>query len=273
MLKWLEQISWLASILSYVAPFGALVNLILKPTYISISICVVIFILVFAFLKQSKRLGSFNRSLEVFKNYADMKVKLFELIEDDINNNKPVEIKNIGLDLEYPLADIGDYFLNNQKISTDKLSNIILDYKGLLLNPLSPDVSELVDGGSNVNSENVLAAYRKIQTYKSRNYFQSPSITFDISHYNYPLIIHGFLLGRSHLFLGFSELDKDKIKGSDKSYIYLKYDDNLPATTHYFKFFENWFDYLYKKGKSSPINTNDLIQRISTLNKQDKNAQ
>lgn len=263
MSKLLESMSSVSNVLTFLATTAAAAFSYFSPNYLSLIILLVV-VLPFLcwFYLQKKRFGSFNRSLQVFKDYTEMQVKFFELIDNEIKNKRNVEIKNIGLDLEYPLRDINKY-LQNKLITNNDLKLI---YKGLLLNPLSSDIKDLVDGNSNVRSVNVYQAYEKIKLFKADPKYKN--ISFHISHYDYPLIIHGFLLGKTHLFLGFSELDEGKIRGSDKSYIYLEYDVNLPATTHYFNFFENWFDYLYKKGNENPISQLALLEKAADLEKE-----
>lgn len=195
---------------------------------------------------QNKELINLNPWLDVLENYKSVWNKMEGIIEEELLNGGRIKIKNVGLDLEFIVPDMGRY-LENVIV---KNRNVSFSYKGLIINPDSPSIAGLVNGESNIQSDYVAASYRRLKVFKEQ-FKNSQAIEFDVRPYDTPLVFHGLLLCEKHLFLGFTEIQNGKMRGSDKPYIYLKYDPSITATEHYFTFYKTWFDHFWKHGQSS----------------------
>lgn len=202
---------------------------------------------------QRAEFNKFNPSFEVLDNYTILKDKLYHLMDESLKKDKMITILNIGLDLEYMLPDILQYIHDRTPLHR----RIRLSYRGLVINPRSELIENLIGDGSNLQAMFVDNALRQLELFK-HTFSQNKNISAELSQYDVPLTIHGVMLNDEHLMLGFTELSRDtsvfppifKMHGSAKPYIYMKNDKNVEATKHYFAFFKEWFeyyDYMWKK--------------------------
>jgi len=209
---------------------------------------------------KQRRLNEFNPYLDVLPNFEEVFKRLCVLMDDYLDDSAEIHLDNIGLDQELTIPWFLDYF--KKKYETHK--GMIINYRGLVIDPDAELIKPLIRGGSsdvlpqddsNISAASVFNAWTNLGRFKS-DFHQNHDVNAQLTEYKVPLIIHGVLLNRAHLFLGFTELrkvgssDKHKIFGANKPYIYMKYDaKNSVATQHYFTFFREWFEYYYANGR------------------------
>ncbi len=193
--------------------------------------------------RRNKKFNDLNPSLEVLGNYQVVWKKTLEIFESELREENNLVLKNFGLDLERILPDLGDYIhkiINSQR-------RLSFSYSGLIINPESELIKPLINGKSNIQKEFVISSYKRLQLFKEE--FKQKNIQLEVRSYDFPSSVHGIMINDKYLFLGFTEITDGKLFGADRPYIYLKYDQNISATRHYFTLYNNWFDYYWNYEK------------------------
>ncbi len=196
--------------------------------------------------KQIKELGSlgnhncFPKDLEIIEDVGlVLQNQVMPIIKEIAAEGGKIEIENLGLDLENVMIWMKD------RINKGEFKGISLSFKSLIINPESPDLKGLIDGGSNISSESVnfsISSAKKLTNNERLNNFE-----LQMRQYNLPPIIHGFIINNKHLFLGYTEIEGSKLMGGLKPYIYLNKQEHNSSliALHYFACFRSWFDYYW----------------------------
>ncbi|WP_234733378.1 hypothetical protein [Tellurirhabdus bombi] len=188
----------------------------------------------------AKNLYKFNPSLDVMENYDDMWKKLKQILQDEFNKGYPIQIKNVGLDLEKILPDLAN-LADDMYNKSNKLS---FSYRGLIINSDSNHIAPLINGDSNIQSEFIKSSHKRLDLLLLKNKTRQ-NIKFAARKYDFPLVFHGLMINNKYLFLGFTEITNDKMYGSNKPYIYIEHKIKNKITNHYFSFYNHWFDYYW----------------------------
>lgn len=193
--------------------------------------------------KQFKEL--FSEEDELLTHVGKVLTKLENILIKESKTGY-VEIKNFGLDLEtvvpWLVYDIG---LNN------KLSKTEINYQGLIINPDSDLINSMINAESDLRSKTVESKLEEIRKLDGTN---SSKLHVELRQYDIPPVIHGFLINNKYLFLSFTEVESNKIKGGSFPYTFMEYNHSSKLNCHYFNMFKTWFshtwnmsDSLYKK--------------------------
>ena len=184
--------------------------------------------------KQFKRL--FSEEDQLLTNVGMVLNKLEEILMLESKSGS-IQIKNYGLDLE----TVVPWLLNNVGLNT-KLSLTHIDYKGLLINPSSNMIRYMIDEESDLKSVTVASRTEEIKKLDVANLSK---MEVELRQYDSPPVIHGFLINEKFLFLSFTEIQKNKIKGGSFPYTFMEYNHSSKLNCHYFNMFKTWFEYTW----------------------------
>ncbi len=85
-------------------------------------------------LSKTKELNKLNGSLEVLENFTEVWAKIHgDIMDKKVKHEQHISLKNIGLDLEKMLPDLGNYI--ESQMNQGKRPD--LSYCGLIINPES----------------------------------------------------------------------------------------------------------------------------------------
>ena len=136
-------------------------------------------------------------------------------------------------------------WLNNKIIHPVEFDDVHITMNSLIVNPESIHLKDLVDGDSNITTIAVnssIASAKKIANQSNLTKF-----SLVIRQYDCFPIIHGFVINKEHLFLGFTNIENGKLIGGTQPYIHLIKSNSNPShfTNHYFQFFDDWFKHYW----------------------------
>jgi hypothetical protein len=185
------------------------------------------------------------KDLEIIEDVDDvLQHHVLKIIRQTAQDNENVLIENFGLDLESVIP-----WINNKIIHPIEFDNTHVTIRSLIINPESSILKNLIDGESNITTIAVnasIASARKMAD--SRNIDKFCMI---IRQYDYYPLIHGFIINKKHLFLGFTNIENGKLIGGTQPYIHLIKTVNTTShlTNHYFQFFTDWFRLYWEESK------------------------
>lgn len=184
----------------------------------------------------------FSEQDELLSNVSAVLIKLEEILIEE-SRLGIVKIQNFGLDLE----TVVPWFVN--KIGTNnKLSNVELIYKGLIINTDSEFIQSMIDGKSDVTQSTVK---NRLEEIRKLDNFQVSKVKVEIKSYDLPPVFHGFLVNDKHLFLSFTEIEDEKLRGGSYPYVYMQFNYNSKLNRHYFNMFKTWFGYIWNRSKET----------------------
>ncbi len=175
-------------------------------------------------------------------NVKDVESRMNKIISDEINKTGSVEILNYGLDMETVVQWI-DY----QLVNKPNIDSII--YKGLIVDIESTALRKLIDGDSNIKTHYAKHAILKMKELISKPECNKKDIDLKLRSYSAPPVMHGFMINKKHLFLGFTEIKNHKLYGGGFPYQYYKFQKSSDSNVHCFQVFNSWFDYTWKNAK------------------------
>ena len=181
------------------------------------------------------------KDLEIIEDVDDvLQHYVLSIIRQKVSENEDILIENFGLDLESVIP-----WLNNKIIHPVEFDDVHITMNSLIVNPESIHLKDLVDGDSNITTIAVnssIASAKKIANQSNLTKF-----SLVIRQYDCFPIIHGFVINKEHLFLGFTNIENGKLIGGTQPYIHLTKSDNNPShlTNHYFQFFDDWFKHYW----------------------------
>jgi hypothetical protein len=187
----------------------------------------------------------FSKELEIINDIPnDLLGRMNSIIDEESIPKGYLELKNFGLDLENVMP-----WIRQKIMHSIKSKNLVCDLKSLLVNPESIYLKELIDGDSDLLSSTVLSSIEMAKNLTILD--DSWKFKLELRQYDLPVIFYGFMLNKEHLFIGFTEIHKGKIKGGITPYIYLnrKVDNDSKFTEHCFRFYNDWFEYYWRNSK------------------------
>lgn len=160
-----------------------------------------------------------------------------------LEREESIEIRNLGLDLEFVQT-----FLLYQVIFDRSFYH--LSYRGMLVDVGADQVRDHIDGRSSIHSGTANAVIEKINNHigESAAALARRSISIEIRTYDTLPNIHGFLVDDSHLYVGFTEFDGDKLQGGQFPYLYLRQGGSDEMTAHLCRVFGSWFRHYWDRG-------------------------
>ena len=175
---------------------------------------------------------------EILPNVDAVKAKILKLIDESKTSHKPLRIDNFGLDLE----TIGSMF---RYTFIKKITKRDVIYRGLIIDPDSKNIEKVCVGKSNLSqnvASNVISQVKKmIRTGESESSIQ-------ITSYDQPPVIHGFLIDEEHLLLSFTAFYGKGLIGGSSPYIYIKKDVTSEFKESFFKTYCSWFEFWWENG-------------------------
>jgi len=193
-------------------------------------------------LEKTKK--SFPKDLEIIDDASDvLNQRLMPLIIKCADETNYIKIENFGLDLETVMP-----LINMKIVPSMKLKSVRFEMKALIINPKSTYLKYLINGRSNISSATINSS---IEAANNLIHHNMHNLNFEMRQYDLPPIIHGFLLNDEHLFLGFTEIESNKLLGGTKPYLHLckTREGKSDVTSHYFSFFKQWFNYYWSISK------------------------
>ena len=190
-------------------------------------------------------LKMFAESDDIFEDVDAATNKISEILIDEQNLSNKIELLNLGLDLEVVMP-----WLSNRIIEYIQKSAATLEYKGLIINPEYDKIVPLIDGTSNIHRKYIEAALSKAE---SLEFLPLNRIKIEIRSYSNLPHFHGFLINKRHLFIGFTEIENNKLVGGKYPYIYLLKNDKSRFSKHLFHVFQSWFEYTWKNSSSKVL--------------------
>lgn len=180
---------------------------------------------------------------EILAGVQDVVEHLQRLIATELDPEERTEMLNLGLDLE-----VVQTFLLYRLIFRKNLRN--LRYRGLLVDAGSDLIGPIIDGTSSIHSGTAVAVVEKVNNQLAENeaMLEQRNITIEIRSYDLPPTIHGFLVGETHLYLGFTEFSHGKLHGGEFAYYHLRHRKSDEMTAHLFRMYRSWFDYYWNRG-------------------------
>jgi hypothetical protein len=167
--------------------------------------------------------------------------KVEKIIQQEYKSDGEIEIINLGLDLE----NVVPWF--KRLIDNSDYDDVLVRYRGLIINPESNSIKDLINGPSNIKTSIVTASLENSENIQN---FGFSGIDFEIRSNSEIPFFHGFVIDKKHLFLSFTEVDKGKINGGNFPYLYIKIDRTSKINRHLFNMFLTWFEYLWKNAPS-----------------------
>ncbi|WP_216209195.1 hypothetical protein [Amycolatopsis aidingensis] len=180
---------------------------------------------------------------EVLAGVQEVVDHLQRLIATELDPEERTEMLNLGLDLE-----VVQTFLLYRLIFRKNFRN--LSYRGLLVDTDAELIGPIIDGGSSIHSGTAAAVVEKVnnQIAENETLLEQRNISIEIRSYDLPPTVHGFLIGDSHLYLGFTEFSHGKLHGGEFAYYYLRHRKSDEMTAHLFRMYRSWFAYYWNRG-------------------------
>jgi len=178
----------------------------------------------------------FSEEDEYLENIYHVFDKAEKIIKEEYKIDGEIDITNLGLDLE----TVVPWF--NKLIENSSYDNILVRYRGLIINPEAEELKHLIDDGSNIKTSIVNSSLENIQELKSSGY---KGIDIEIRSYKWPPLFHGFIIDKKHLFLSFTEINNKKMNGGKFPYIYIKVNQTSKMNKHLFNMFSSWFNLIW----------------------------
>ncbi|HZY80951.1 MAG TPA: hypothetical protein VFE50_15620 [Cyclobacteriaceae bacterium] len=185
----------------------------------------------------------FGNDDQLLTNVGAVLKKIEETLIEEASTGR-IEVKNLGLDLETVVPWLGREVGPN--IMGSKLKNVQLEYKALIVNPQSPMINRMIDGDSDISTATVTSRLEEIKRMAKQNL---PNTKIEIRSYDLPPVIHGFVINNKHLFISFTEVSNEKLKGGTFPYCYMEFDHTSDLNRHYFNMYRTWFDYMWDSSK------------------------
>lgn len=180
---------------------------------------------------------------EVLDGVQEVMEHLQQLIATELSSEDNTELLNLGLDLE-----VVQTFLLYRLIFRKNVHN--LSYRGMLVDTAAELIDPIIDGGSSIHSGTASAVVEKVnnQIIENGALLAQRNISIEIRSYDLPSPVHGFLIGNSHLYLGFTEFSYGKLHGGEFAYFYLRHRKSDEMTAHLFRMYRTWFTYHWNRG-------------------------
>jgi hypothetical protein len=198
--------------------------------------------------KFAKKLKQINNQfiaelVEIYDDVNDILIALKPIINEQSEKKGYINIKDFGLDLETVMP-----WISHEITRFKKINHIPFNMKTLVINPNSKYLNVLIDGNSDVTSENITASINSARHLNRHNLCR---VGFELRQYDLPVIFHGFMVNDEHLFISFTEIIDNKLFGGSKPFIHLKKvgEPVSNITQHFFNFFNDWFDYYWENAK------------------------
>lgn len=175
---------------------------------------------------------------------AVLQDQVLPVVKQLVSNGTKIEFQNFGLDLENVMPWL------KVRIDSGEFAGVDASFKCLLINTESPYIGGLIDKGSNVFSNNVNSSINSAKQIEDNN--ELADFELEIRQYDFPPVIHGFMINDIHLFLGFTEIINGKLKGGTKPYLYLNKQEHFSSkiTIHYYTCFKTWFNHYWSISKT-----------------------
>lgn len=208
------------------------------------------------FLYQRRKIKSLKKELDTYENeelkssyeiindVIDVQSRISSIIKKSNSKSRKIEIDNLGLDLEtvVPVLKTGLHYKN-------------IDYRSLIINPESEHIKKSCTHGSNpgrISSDTAKINLQSIKSFLSEHELitKKYKLKLDVVSYDFPPVMHGFLLDGSHLFIALTYFKNEKdLFGGNMPYLYIKRNNRFQFNKGVFLSYETWFTYLWSQGK------------------------
>jgi hypothetical protein len=206
------------------------------------------------FVKQSlfKREGSedaphhpLRECVEIILGSELAKQKVLELFRTELDKAKGVlTIENIGLDF----STIHSTFSESvQQMFRDKA----VAYRGLIIDPESPMIAAVTAPRkvqSNVSTEIATSMIALLLAMGKDTGDRLKYASIEVKSYTQVPVIHGFLIAKDHLILGFTHFRGGGLRGGDHPYLYVRRNERSEFISELFNVYGTWFEHLWGVG-------------------------
>jgi hypothetical protein len=188
--------------------------------------------------------ASIGQNPTFIPNITNVIPLVLPLIATNEHSASQLTIKVFGLDLETVTPWL-------QQLATDHIVRANIAIKVLMIDVGSEVIKQIVGGPkSNVSIKTAEASREKIAELADNAAFTGRGISIELRSYAAAPFFHGYLVGDKYLFLGFTEIRYGKLQGSNYPYMHLTFDGGSAHVKHYFRVFDQWFDFYWQRGPS-----------------------
>jgi len=178
----------------------------------------------------------------VLSSVQDVLDHMQRVAQTELKGHELTEVRNFGLDLEV----VATFILYRMIFQSDFRD---ISYQGLIVDGASERIQQIIDGESSIHSGTASAVIEKVNNQLDGKslVLARRHVSIEIRRYAIPPVVHGFLVGDSHLYLGFTEFSNGKLQGGQFPYLYVRADESDAMSSHLFRVYRSWFDYYWKQ--------------------------